>query len=225
MDFLVDITYFSTRLFLVYMLPQLRKLDDRGVYDQERGAALLHFSSDQAHEFSFRSPGEANSSQGSLNTSGTQTHPRVKMVQKTFPVIHSALDDDDVTLLDLLSKTRADAPPPTPAVPVGNPFTEIEERIQSRLDSNSNLGHMFASFLTDVTNVIRCHLSEKVSVGFLDDLNEVVERRFLDFSEKEQGLARREKEWKKERISLEQRAEVAEEEKQGRDIIYLQSLF
>ena len=203
----------------MYMLPQLRKLDERGVYDQERGAALLHFSSDQAHEFSFRSPDEADRSHGSLNTSGTQTHPRVKMVQKAFPVIHSALDDDDVTLLDLLSKTRADAPP-APAVPVGNPFTEIEERIQSRLDTNSNLGHMFASFLTDVTNVIRCHLSEKVSVGFLDDLNEVVERKLLDFSEKEQGLARREKDWEKERISLEQRVEVAEEEKQG--ICYLE---
>ena len=201
----------------MYMLPQLRKLDDRGVYDQERGAALLHFSSDQAHEFSFRSPDEADRSHGSLNISGTQTHPRVKMVQKAFPVIHSALDDDDVTILDLLSKTRAEAPPApaVPAVPVGNPFTEIEERIQSRLDTNSSLGQMFASFLTDVTNVIRCHLSDRLSGGFLDDLNEVVERRFLDFSEKEQGLARREKDWKKERISLEQRVEAVEQDKQG----------
>ncbi|KAI6656006.1 CEP72 [Oopsacas minuta] len=210
------------RLFLVYMLPQLRKLDDRGVYEQERAAALLHFSSDQAHNFSFNSPDENDMSYELKNASEYHTHPRVKMVQNAFPLTHSALDDDDVTVLDLLSKSRIDAAPPpvtsSEPVVVGNPFTEIEERIQSRLNINSNMGQVFASFLTDITNVIRCHWPNKVTVSFVDDLNEVVEKNFLDFSEKEDGISRREEEWQKEQRSLEQRVEIAEREQRDHQV-------
>ncbi|CAC5375297.1 unnamed protein product [Mytilus coruscus] len=38
------------RLYLIHMLPNLQKLDDRGVRDRERQAALVHFSSSQATE-------------------------------------------------------------------------------------------------------------------------------------------------------------------------------
>jgi len=39
------------RLFIVHMLPNLRRLDDRSVRDSERRAAIMHFTSDQASDF------------------------------------------------------------------------------------------------------------------------------------------------------------------------------
>ena len=202
------------------MLPQLRKLDDRGVYDQEREAALLHFSSYQAHHFSFESPDQANRSIESANRSMTenQTHPRVKMVQKSLtPLALNALDEDDIKLLDILSKSRTDVVP-SPGIesePVGNPFTELEERVQSRLDDKSDFGQIFVRFLNQITEVIRRHWPNKVSAEFVDDLNELVEENILDFCEKEDWVARKEEAWKREKFDLEKRTEAKEEEKKG----------
>ena len=193
------------------MLPHLRELDDSDVYEQERGAAILHFSSDQAHNFSFESPKDYERSYEMINTSGYQTHPRIKMVQKAFPLTHSALDDDDVTLLDLLSKSHFDASTRTISSKlVGNSFTEIEERICSRFDVNSNLGQLFGRFVKEITNVLRCHLSEKEKVCFVEDFNNLVENEFVEFSKKDEEITRKEKDWKREFTSLEERLEATE---------------
>ena len=216
-QFLIYIMFL--RLFLVYMLPHLRELDDRGVNELERGAALLHFSSDQSHNFSFNSPDENESSYEIISTTGPQTHPRVKMVHKTFPLTHSALDDDDVALLDLLSKSRLDAATPKVSsskhVFVGNPFTEIEGKICSRLDVNPTLRQVFGKFVKEITKVIQCNLSGKERVGFVEDFNVVVENKFLEFSAKEEEISMKEKEWKSQRRSFEERLVAAEEVQKG----------
>lgn len=210
----------SSRLFLVYMLPHLRQLDDRCVNEQERGAALLHFSSDQAHNFSFNSPEENERSYEILVSSvPPQTHPRVKMVQNAFPQSHSALDEDDVTLLNLLSKCHLDAPTSTMShsehVLIGNSFTKVEEEVSLRLNFNSTLGRMFGRFLKDLSNALRRHLPETVRVAFLEDFNGILDFMLLEFSEKEEEILTKEKKLKNDCTILEEELEVAEGEKRG----------
>ena len=61
------------RLFVIHMLPNLRRLDDRAVLDGERKAALIHFSSDQAAELTPHPP--------QLGTDQQPINPRVQHVQ------------------------------------------------------------------------------------------------------------------------------------------------
>ncbi|XP_064641032.1 centrosomal protein of 72 kDa-like isoform X1 [Lineus longissimus] len=94
------------RLFLIHMLPSLRKLDDRSVRDSERKAALVHFATDQAAEFHDRQP-----------TAPPQPdkHPNVRAeFVKNFTPKTGALDDDDVALLDLIARTGGDLSKPRP---------------------------------------------------------------------------------------------------------------
>ncbi|XP_033754493.1 centrosomal protein of 72 kDa-like isoform X1 [Pecten maximus] len=87
------------RLYLIHMLPNLQKLDDRGVRDRERNAALVHFSSSQAVEISVQpSNGEP---------PPKQPHPRAEMVRGMGKGM-TALDDDDVAVLDLIARTGGD---------------------------------------------------------------------------------------------------------------------
>ncbi|XP_074645718.1 centrosomal protein of 72 kDa-like isoform X2 [Tubulanus polymorphus] len=84
------------RLFLIHMLPNLKMLDDRSVRDGERKAALIHYSTDQAVEFK-----DAKMEQN--QTPSKQNNPRVDMINNMKKT--SALDDDDVELLDLIART------------------------------------------------------------------------------------------------------------------------
>ncbi|XP_060073299.1 centrosomal protein of 72 kDa-like [Ylistrum balloti] len=87
------------RLYLIHMLPNLQKLDDRGVRDRERNAALVHFSSSQAVEISVQpSNGEP---------PPKPPHPRAEMVRGMGKGM-TALDDDDVAVLDLIARTGGD---------------------------------------------------------------------------------------------------------------------
>nr|XP_006825133.1 PREDICTED: centrosomal protein of 72 kDa-like isoform X2 [Saccoglossus kowalevskii] len=88
------------RLFLVHMLPNLRKLDDRDVRDSERKAALTHFTPDQATELT-EHPALPNPEEE------RQPHPRAEYV-KSIGKKSTVLDDDDCEVLDLISRTAGD---------------------------------------------------------------------------------------------------------------------
>ncbi|XP_028409956.1 centrosomal protein of 72 kDa-like [Dendronephthya gigantea] len=89
------------RLFLIHMLPSLRKLDDRSVRDSERKAALMHFNTDQASEFINER------FQDDFTNSNDRFHipPRAELVRNLGP--RSALDNDDVRLLDAITRKNA----------------------------------------------------------------------------------------------------------------------
>ncbi|XP_019613572.1 PREDICTED: centrosomal protein of 72 kDa-like [Branchiostoma belcheri] len=85
------------RLFVVHMLPNLRRLDDRPVRDTERKAAILHFSSEQAVEF-------AEQILGADATAGRPTQPRAEYT-RGLSKYSTALHDDDNEILDLMVRT------------------------------------------------------------------------------------------------------------------------
>ncbi|KAK2181317.1 hypothetical protein NP493_403g01021 [Ridgeia piscesae] len=88
------------RLFLIHMLPNLRRLDDRAVRDTERKAALMHFTPEQATELTVAPA----SSQPSLVM---PPNPRVEHV-RSLAKPPSALDENDTSLLDLVAHTHGD---------------------------------------------------------------------------------------------------------------------
>lgn len=92
------------RLFIVHMLPNLRRLDDRSVRDSERRAAIMHFTSDQASDF------ERHSSNSKVE-SERRPLPRTDMIHNlaSRPTV---LEDDDVAVLDLISRTGGDLAQP-----------------------------------------------------------------------------------------------------------------
>ncbi|CAH1780162.1 unnamed protein product [Owenia fusiformis] len=90
------------RLYLIHMLPNLRRLDDRSVRDSERKAALQHFATDQATELTNHSPPRHSSPEKPSN-------PRAEHVRK---LTKTGLDDDDVELLDLIARTGGDLSQP-----------------------------------------------------------------------------------------------------------------
>ncbi|XP_051872655.1 centrosomal protein of 72 kDa isoform X3 [Pristis pectinata] len=83
------------RLFVVHMLPNLRELDDRPIRDSERKAALMHFSTDQAHEFHEYPAQEAENVR--------PRHPRAEFVG-SLAKKYSELDKDDEAVLNLIAK-------------------------------------------------------------------------------------------------------------------------
>ncbi|XP_072013306.1 centrosomal protein of 72 kDa-like isoform X4 [Amphiura filiformis] len=86
------------RLFMVHMLPNLRKLDDRSIRDSERKAALMHFNTDQASELTEHPP------QVIQVATDKQSIPRADYV-KSMAKKSTALDDDDCEILDLIART------------------------------------------------------------------------------------------------------------------------
>ncbi|KAI8519460.1 gamma-tubulin complex localization [Branchiostoma belcheri] len=71
------------RLFVVHMLPNLRRLDDRPVRDTERKAAIQHFSSEQAVEFAEQILGaDATAGRYAYTTKG-------RVHQRLVQVLHS----------------------------------------------------------------------------------------------------------------------------------------
>ncbi|XP_071492870.1 uncharacterized protein [Diadema antillarum] len=93
------------RLYLVHMLPNLRKLDDRSVRESERKSALLHFDTDQATSMTEHAPSPARETRRS-------ELPRTKHVRGL--VGRSVIEDDDSDLLDLLARTDGDLSKPRP---------------------------------------------------------------------------------------------------------------
>ncbi|XP_061197157.1 centrosomal protein of 72 kDa-like [Saccostrea echinata] len=93
------------RLYMIHMLPNLQKLDDRGVRDRERQAALVHFSSSQATEMTHHPHQEEPEHKAS--------NPRAEMVRGVGKGV-SALDDDDVAVLDLIARSGGDLSRPRP---------------------------------------------------------------------------------------------------------------
>ncbi|XP_072880732.1 centrosomal protein of 72 kDa [Hemitrygon akajei] len=87
------------RLFVVHLLPNLRRLDDRPVKDSERKAALMHFSSNQAHEFHEYPAQEAENVR--------PRHPRAEFVG-SLAKKYSELDKDDEAVLNLIAKSNWD---------------------------------------------------------------------------------------------------------------------
>ncbi|XP_067911610.1 centrosomal protein of 72 kDa isoform X2 [Heterodontus francisci] len=83
------------RLFVVHMLPNLRRLDDRPIRDSERKAALMHFSTDQAYEFRDYPAEEVEN--------GRPRHPRAEFVSSLTKKC-SELDEDDEAVLNLIAK-------------------------------------------------------------------------------------------------------------------------
>ncbi|XP_062925802.1 centrosomal protein of 72 kDa isoform X1 [Mobula hypostoma] len=87
------------RLFVVHLLPNLRRLDDRPVRDSERKAALMHFSTNQAHEFHEYPAQEAENVRS--------RHPRAEFVG-SLAKKYSELDKDDEAVLNLIAKSDWD---------------------------------------------------------------------------------------------------------------------
>ncbi|XP_061445728.1 centrosomal protein of 72 kDa isoform X2 [Rhineura floridana] len=89
------------RLFVVHMLPNLRRLDDRPVRDSERKASLLHFSTD--HAYKFKKP--------AVVTKGTEAessaHPRVEYINSMSKKC-LMMDEDDEAVLNLITKCEWD---------------------------------------------------------------------------------------------------------------------
>ncbi|XP_072139544.1 centrosomal protein of 72 kDa isoform X2 [Mobula birostris] len=87
------------RLFVVHLLPNLRRLDDRPVRDSERKAALMHFSTNQAHEFHEYPAQEAENVRS--------RHTRAEFVG-SLAKKYSELDKDDEAVLNLIAKSNWD---------------------------------------------------------------------------------------------------------------------
>ncbi|XP_041040536.1 centrosomal protein of 72 kDa isoform X1 [Carcharodon carcharias] len=83
------------RLFVVHMLPNLRRLDDRPIRDSERKAALMHFTTDQAYEFHDYPAQQVESER--------PRHPRVEFINSLTKKC-SELDEDDEAVLNLIAK-------------------------------------------------------------------------------------------------------------------------
>lgn len=92
------------RLFVVHMLVNLRKLDDRGVRDSERKAALMHFDTSQANEFDehFR-PQQLPKPEDREQQQLRHVSARTALVRSLAPR-PTALDEDTDYLLDLIAK-------------------------------------------------------------------------------------------------------------------------
>uniref|UniRef100_A0A2C9JPD1 Centrosomal protein of 72 kDa n=1 Tax=Biomphalaria glabrata TaxID=6526 RepID=A0A2C9JPD1_BIOGL len=87
------------RLYLIHMLPNLQKLDDRGVSDRERQAALTHFSSCQASEMGLES--------AKRQAVPKQSLPRTELMSKLLKVT-TALVDDDTAIIDIMNRNEGD---------------------------------------------------------------------------------------------------------------------
>ncbi|ESO82670.1 hypothetical protein LOTGIDRAFT_155686 [Lottia gigantea] len=99
------------RLYLIHMLPNLQKLDDRGVRDRERQAALTHFSTGQATEMTYHPVVEEEIER--------QPNPRVTAINKLTKG-STVLDDDDVAVIDLVSRNDGDLNKPRPVTGSNN---------------------------------------------------------------------------------------------------------
>ncbi|WAR13325.1 CEP72-like protein, partial [Mya arenaria] len=118
------------RLYLIHMLPNLQKLDDRSVRDRERQGALIHFSSSQATEMTVHPRREEPPSRPpNPRAEHVKNLGNGRGIEAMNPRVHSelgfvckwslippilVLDDDDVEILDLIARTGGDLSRPRP---------------------------------------------------------------------------------------------------------------
>ncbi|XP_059167973.1 centrosomal protein of 72 kDa-like isoform X2 [Physella acuta] len=103
------------RLYLIHMLPNLQKLDDRGVRDRERQAALTHFSTSQASEMV---------TEPVKQMTVTKLLPRSEMMVKLMKG-PSVLVDDDV--IDVMNRNEGDFRKPRPLTGSANKDDIVED--------------------------------------------------------------------------------------------------
>ncbi|XP_072860016.2 centrosomal protein of 72 kDa isoform X1 [Pogona vitticeps] len=110
------------RLFVVHMLPNLRKLDDRPVRDSERKASLLHFTTDHAYKF------KNSSSVLKESETGRSVHPRAKYISAMSKKC-LAMDEDDEAVLNFIAKCSWDVhkPPGITGSSKRNPAVEFHD--------------------------------------------------------------------------------------------------
>ncbi|XP_054847679.1 centrosomal protein of 72 kDa [Eublepharis macularius] len=94
------------RLFVVHMLPNLRRLDDRPVRDRERKASLLHFTPEQAYEF--KKPPDAPKEPEAESTPVPSRPEYIYSLSKKC----SVMDEDDEAVLNLIAKCEWDLSKP-----------------------------------------------------------------------------------------------------------------
>ncbi|XP_014458296.2 centrosomal protein of 72 kDa isoform X2 [Alligator mississippiensis] len=93
------------RLFVVHMLPNLRRLDDRPVRDSERKASLLHFATDHAFELKNSSPAARGNE---MERPGPARVQYINSMSKKC----SVLDEEDEAVLNLIAKCEWDLSKP-----------------------------------------------------------------------------------------------------------------
>ncbi|XP_019364687.1 PREDICTED: centrosomal protein of 72 kDa isoform X2 [Gavialis gangeticus] len=93
------------RLFVVHMLPNLRRLDDRPVRDSERKASLLHFATDHAYELKNSSPAARGNE---IERPGPARVQYINSMSKKC----SVLDEEDEAVLNLIAKCEWDLSKP-----------------------------------------------------------------------------------------------------------------
>ncbi|XP_019395256.1 PREDICTED: centrosomal protein of 72 kDa isoform X1 [Crocodylus porosus] len=93
------------RLFVVHMLPNLRRLDDRPVRDSERKASLLHFATDHAYELKNSSPAARGNE---MERPGPARVQYIHSMSKKC----SVLDEEDEAVLNLIAKCEWDLSKP-----------------------------------------------------------------------------------------------------------------
>ncbi|XP_072461413.1 centrosomal protein of 72 kDa isoform X2 [Notamacropus eugenii] len=89
------------RLFLVYIIPRLRQLDNRLVRESERKASLSHFSMEETFEL------KQISSNSLKNKAERERHSRTKYVDSLTKKC-SVMDAEDEAVLNLIAKCELD---------------------------------------------------------------------------------------------------------------------
>ncbi|XP_067425944.1 centrosomal protein of 72 kDa [Emydura macquarii macquarii] len=122
------------RLFVVHMLPNLRRLDDRPVRESERKASLLHFTTDHAFELKDSSP------TAKVNEIERSGKPRIAYINSMSKKC-SVLDEEDEAVLNLITKCEWDLSKPLGITGSAKKDPEVEfHSLQSIRNIEDNVG-------------------------------------------------------------------------------------
>nr|XP_006113108.1 centrosomal protein of 72 kDa [Pelodiscus sinensis] len=122
------------RLFVVHMLPNLRRLDDRPVRDSERKASLLHFTTDHAFEL------KGSSSAAKVDEIERSGHPRIAYISSMSRKC-SRMDEEDEAVLNLITKCEWDLSKPLGITGSAKKDPEVEfHSLQSIRNIEDNAG-------------------------------------------------------------------------------------
>ncbi|XP_074918737.1 centrosomal protein of 72 kDa isoform X3 [Chelonoidis abingdonii] len=122
------------RLFVVHMLPNLRRLDDRPVRESERKASLLHFTTDHAFELKDSSP------TAKVNEIERSGQPRIAYINSMSRKC-SVMDEEDEAVLNLITKCEWDLSKPLGITGSAKKDPEVEfHSLQSIRNIEDNVG-------------------------------------------------------------------------------------
>ncbi|XP_073188687.1 centrosomal protein of 72 kDa isoform X5 [Lepidochelys kempii] len=122
------------RLFVVHMLPNLRRLDDRPVRDSERKASLLHFTTDHAFEL------KDSSLTAKVNEIERSGQPRIAYINSMSRKC-SVMDEEDEAVLNLITKCEWDLSKPLGITGSAKKDPEVEfHSLQSIRNMEDNVG-------------------------------------------------------------------------------------